>query len=176
MTITRAMKRVAFVQNALTTPGIVTQIAKQLLLLNDEQENRADGKIGIIGLYFIMNNEQLRYELDPFMEVIRNTVIQNQIIQKSHIYILDVSLTNNSIKKSKLVLQLFKYLCGCGDDIYLLGKTFAYVIGIQMDILINQAYENSKISHIVPKLKDYKKQLYPFISWGEDERYKRIQT
>tara|TARA_Y100000389_G_scaffold142693_1_gene140747 strand:- start:153 stop:683 length:531 start_codon:yes stop_codon:yes gene_type:complete len=176
MTITRAMKRVAFVQNTLTTPGIVTQIAKQLLLLNDEQENRADGKIGIISLYFIMNNEQLRFELDPFMDVIRNTVIKNQMIQKSHIYIIDVSLANNSIKKSKLVLQLFKYLCGCGDDLYLLGKTCAYLIGIQLDIIIDQAYENSKLSHIVPKLKEYKKQLHPFLSWGEDERYKRIQT
>ena len=170
MTITRAMKRGIFVQNVLTTPGIVTQIAKQLLLLNDEQENRADGKIGIISLYFIMNNEQLRYELDPFMKWIRNKVIQQKMIKKSHIYIIDVSLANNSIKKSKLVLQLFNYLCGCGDDIYLLGKTLAYLIGIQLDIIINQAYENSKLSHIVPKLKEYKKQLYHFISWGEDER------
>ena len=170
MTITRAMKHGIVAKTVLTTPGIVTQIATQLLSVNNTPEDRADGIEGIINLYLSMNNEQLRYELEPFMKDIRQIITRNRLIQKTTQYIEDVSNAKNSVKKAKLVLRLFKNLCNCGDDKYLLGKTFAYLIGNQLDIIINQAYDNPKISHIVPKLKRYKKDLYPFTSWGEDER------
>jgi len=170
MTITRAMKHGIVAKTVLTTPGIVTQIATQLLCLNDTQENRAYGNEGVVNLYFSMNNDQLRYELVPFMEDIRLTVIKNRLIKNTHQYIEDVSNAKNSIKKAELVLRLFKYLCDCGDDKYLLGKTFAYTIGNQLDIIINQAYDNPKISHIVHKLKGYKQDLYHFTSWGEDKQ------
>ena len=151
--------------SVLTTPGIATIIASKLPLADK----------GVVGLFSMVNDSQLRHELQPFVDTVAATHADNHYKKKTNhmIQILMRFLkrtedTNGSENKSKVVLEMFDYLCTLHEDIFLLGKIFSQTLDVKLDELEEECVHN-QLYDMIPELDIFRNQLSKYIDWGKHE-------
>ena len=155
----------SFEFSVLTTPGIVSEIASKLPSTDK----------GIVGLFMMVNNSDLRYELQPFIDAIA-LHNGNKFFEKRRGEIVRdlATMLNNMDKpmsiqnKAELVIQMFEYFCSLGDDIYLLGKRFSKTMNDKLHSLDQESID-SGLHDLPPKLEVFKTKLSYYIEWGMNE-------
>ena len=76
--------------------------------------------------------------------------------------------TNGSENKSKVVLEMFDYLCTLHEDIFLLGKIFSQTLDVKLDELEEECVHN-QLYDMIPELDIFRNQLSKYIDWGKHE-------
>lgn len=172
MVLTRSMIKATLNTDTLTTPGIATQIVSHL-----DQNDEA-----ITSLFMLVNNANLRYELQPFVdkfadlkkaEYIENKKKEQEKKRemiKTHLLdsinnVMFIHGRRKRQKKAKMIMDIFEYMCSLGDDMYLVG-TYKLVYDIKASLCkcIRQAIR-FEMKEFEIKLKEFRVKLLPFIDF-----------
>lgn len=159
--------------DCLTTPGIITQIVSKLDF-NDQ---------GISSLYLLVNNINLRYELQPFVDNIANynhkkhllrmekiqqkkiERLKNKLVAKMRYYVNEIDLLDRTSQKLPVILEMFDYLENKKEHLHLLGKTFGISLNNSIDRFIIDGTRKQMPAFVV-KMHETRLVLKDFIDWS----------
>lgn len=169
MVQTRSMTKAiqsSMVINSITTPGIITQIVSKL----DFKDK------GLSSIYLMINNKELRYELQPFIDNIANhnyekhlknikELQRKEIISKIRKYLNNITLSEQTSKKVSIILTMFDYLNIHKSNLYLLGKTFGKAIDTKIDHFIIDG-TRKQLPELISKMHESRMILNDYINWS----------
>lgn len=159
--------------DCLTTPGILTQIVSKLDF-NDK---------GISSLYLLVDNIQLRYELQPFVDNIANynhenhlkqmkkkhekkiERLKNKMVAKMRYYVNEIDLLDRTSQKLPIILEMFDYLENKKEHLHLFGKIFGNSLNNSIDRFIIDG-TRKQIPDFVVKMHETRLILKDFIDWS----------
>lgn len=159
--------------DCLTTPGILTQIVSKLDF-NDTC---------ITSLYLLINNSQIRYELQPFINNIstynrdqhvkrmkeiqekKTERLKSKMIIKIREYINDVEFSERTSQKIPIILELFDYLHKNISNLHLLGKSFGKSLDERIDRFIIDG-TRKHIPHFVAAMHEKRAIFQDYINWS----------
>lgn len=159
--------------DCLTTPGILTQIVSKLNF-NDQ---------GISSLYLLVNNINLRYELQPYIDNIsnynhekymtrmkkkqekKNERLKSRMIMKIRQYINDFDFSERTSQKIPIILELFDYLEKNITHLHLLGKSFGKSLDERIDRFIIDG-TRKHIPHFVATMHEKRAIFQDYINWS----------
>ena len=171
MVVTRSMTRLEVGKNirrVLSTPGISTVIASKCDTMDQ----------GILSLFMLFNDKRMRHELQTYVDVMslckeeehhEQWMVNKKciIVGKIRRHLDGIECTQGRIYKARRVIKMFKYICKCGHDILLLGKTFARSLDERIEYLIQEGIDHPKIHFLISHMNHFRNELSEMITWGK---------
>ena len=155
---TRSMTRFQqgeLIRDVLSVPGIMTNIADQF----------ESNDYTLLSLYFCLNNERVRFELEPYVSYFKNEFDKRE--QKHHIRCMQHSIkkhlsecTNASTRtyRAMKIIELYEYLISMIHFLPLLGKGLANTMQTKLTELKSQYTKPwfiNQLEQIEHQLQDY---------------------
>lgn len=150
------------VLDALTTPGIMTHIAEQLPPTDK----------GLGGLYLLVNQPHVRFELEPCIVPLREKHRREEMRRWLREYMMRIQTmkswewdARDQFKKAKAqkILDVYAYMGTVADHLHLLGKRLA----IDVDVNIRSLITNYRKRWFTQRLEAEREKLRDYIEWGQ---------